>query len=110
MVDRVSEQGFWPASDQNWSWFNQSIIAMTHRLTRPVNVQSDNPQSRRVHESRLSRFQGCQLLVLAISLRSAWLHRREPARSRRTRRADAENSASFSGMFTVSSALLRVQY
>jgi len=29
--------GFRAAREQNWSWVNQSIIAVTHRLTRPVN-------------------------------------------------------------------------
>ncbi len=43
MVGSSSEQGFGQRAEQNWSWVNQSIIAVTHRLTRPVNYNQDNP-------------------------------------------------------------------
>ncbi len=32
MVGSSSEKGFGQRDEQNWSWVNQSIIAMTHRL------------------------------------------------------------------------------
>ena len=43
MVGTSSEKGFGQRDEQNWSWVNQSIIAMTHRLTRPVNYDQDDP-------------------------------------------------------------------
>src|SRR2546430_12639741 len=43
MVGSSSEQGFGQRSEQNWSWVNQSIIAVTHRLTRPINYNQDDP-------------------------------------------------------------------
>src|SRR5258708_6652079 len=43
MIGSSSEQGFGQRGEQNWSWVNQSIIAVTHRLTRPVNYNQDNP-------------------------------------------------------------------
>ena len=69
MVGSSSEKGFGQRDEQNWSWVNQSIIAMTHRLTRPVNYNQDDPaKPRALHEFRQSRFQDGELLVLAISL------------------------------------------
>ena len=43
MVGSSSEKGFGQRDEQNWSWVNQSIIAVTHRLTRPVNYNQDDP-------------------------------------------------------------------
>ena len=43
MVGSSSERGFGQRGEQNWSWVNQFLIAVTHRLTRPVNYNQDNP-------------------------------------------------------------------
>ena len=43
MVGSSSEKGFGQREEQNWSWVNQSIIAMTHRLTRPIDYVQDEP-------------------------------------------------------------------
>ncbi len=43
MIGSSSEKGFGQRDEQNWSWVNQSVIAMTHRLTRPINYNQDNP-------------------------------------------------------------------
>ena len=62
MVGSSSEKGFGQRDEQNWSWVNQSIIAMTHRLTRPINYNQDDPeQAAAHHESRRSQFQDRQL-------------------------------------------------
>ena len=62
MVGSSSEKGFGQRDEQNWSWVNQSIIAMTHRLTRPVNYNQDDPgQAGAHHECRQSRFQDGEL-------------------------------------------------
>ena len=63
MVGSSSEKGFGQRDEQNWSWVNQSIIAMTHRLTRPVNYTQDDPSSQAgaLHERRRSRFQDGEL-------------------------------------------------
>jgi Glycosyltransferase family 87 len=42
MVGSSSEQGFGQRDQQNWSWVNQSIIAVGNRLLRPVNFDQDN--------------------------------------------------------------------
>lgn len=36
MVGSRSAQGFGQRADQNWSWVNQSLVAVTHRFLRPV--------------------------------------------------------------------------
>ena len=43
MVASSSGKGFGQRDAQNWSWVNQSIIAVTHRLTRPINYNQDDP-------------------------------------------------------------------
>ena len=47
MVGSSSEKGFGQRDEQNWSWVNQSIIAVTHRLTRPVNYTQEIRPGRR---------------------------------------------------------------
>ena len=55
MVGSSSEKGFGQRDEQNWSWVNQSIIAVTHRLTRPVNYNQDDPQGQAgAHHERRS--------------------------------------------------------
>jgi hypothetical protein len=63
-----SEKGFGQRDEQNWSWVNQSIIAVTHRLTRPVNYNQDDPNKppRTMNLADLS-FKTANWIVLAIS-------------------------------------------
>lgn len=42
MVGTSSEKGFGQRETQNWSWVNQSIVAVTHRLVRPVDFNQDD--------------------------------------------------------------------
>ena len=69
MVGTSSEKGFGQRDEQNWSWVNQSIIAMTHRLTRPVNYNQDNPAkpARTMNIANLD-FKTTNWIVLAVSL------------------------------------------
>ena len=69
MVGSSSEKGFGQRDEQNWSWVNQSIIAMTHRLTRPVNYNQDDPSkpARTMNVANLD-FKTANWIVLAISL------------------------------------------
>ena len=87
MVGSSSEKGFGQRDEQNWSWVNQSIIAMTHRLTRPINYNQDDPaKPPRTMNLRRSRFQDGELVVLAISLAIGLGYIAVmPRRSRRTR-------------------------
>ena len=77
MIGSSSEKGFGQRDEQNWSWVNQSIIAMTHRLTRPVNYNQDDPTKppRTMNIVNLD-FKTANWVVLAMSLAiGAWLHR-----------------------------------
>ena len=69
MVGSTSEKGFGQRDEQNWSWVNQSIIAVTHRLTRPVNYNQDDPRmpARTMNVVDVS-FKTANLIVVAISL------------------------------------------
>ena len=99
MVGSSSEQGFGQRGEQNWSWVNQSIIAVTHRLTRPVNYNQDNPgEAAGLHESARSRLQDRQLGRAGdIAGDRAWIHRRDAgARAGRRRARMPRNSGSCS--------------
>ena len=69
MVGSSSEKGFGQRDEQNWSWVNQSIIAVTHRLTRPVNYNQDDPTQAAAHMNVVDLdFKTANLVVVAISL------------------------------------------
>jgi hypothetical protein len=112
MVASSSEKGFGQRDEQNWSWVNQSIIAMTHRLTRPINYNQDDP-TRPVRTMNVVDipFQAANLLVVAISLAIGlgYLIVMPPA-SRRTERSDAEEIGILFCLMTVASPLARQYY
>jgi glycosyl transferase family 87 len=114
MVGSSSEKGFGQREEQNWSWVNQSIIAVTHRLTRPINYNQDDPQKQRPVKTMnvvdLS-FQTANLIVVAISLAIGlgYLAVMPPA-SRRTERSDAEEVGILFCLMTVASPLARQYY
>ena len=112
MVGSSSEKGFGQRDEQNWSWVNQSIIAITHRLTRPVNYNQDDPARppRTMNLADLS-FKTANWIVLAISfLIGAGFLAVMPAASRRTRRSDAEELGILFCLMTVASPLARQYY
>ncbi len=112
MVASSSEKGFGQRDEQNWSWVNQSIIAMTHRLTRPVNYNQDNPAKppRTMNVVDLS-FTGANWLVLAISLALGLGYVAVmPNAARRTPKSDAEELGILFCLMTVASPLARQYY
>ena len=112
MVGSSSEKGFGQRDEQNWSWVNQSIIAMTHRLTRPVNYNQDDPAkpARTMNLADLD-FKTANWIVLAVSLAIGlgYLAVMPPA-SRRTERSDAEELGILFCLMTVASPLARQYY
>jgi hypothetical protein len=44
MVGSTSEKGFGQRDAQNWSYINQSLVAVTHRLVRPLNYFQIAPE------------------------------------------------------------------
>jgi hypothetical protein len=112
MVGSSSEKGFGQRDEQNWSWVNQSIIAMTHRLTRPINYNQDDPTRpvRTMNVVDIS-FKAANLLVALISLAIGlgYVAVMPPA-SRRTERSDAEEIGILFCLMTVASPLARQYY
>lgn len=112
MVGTSSEKGFGQRDEQNWSWVNQSIIAMTHRLTRPVNYNQDDPtRPPRTMNFLDLDFKTANLVVLAVSLiiGIGFVGVMPPA-SRRTERSDAEELGILFCLMTVASPLARQYY
>jgi hypothetical protein len=114
MVGSSSEKGFGQRDEQNWSWVNQSIIAMTHRLTRPVNYNQDDPiktkPARYMNFANLD-FKTANWIVLAIflALGLGYVAVMPPA-SRRTEKSDAEELGILFCLITVASPLARQYY
>ena len=112
MVGTSSEKGFGQRDEQNWSWVNQSIIAVTHRLTRPINYNQEDPAKpvRTMNIVDLD-FRTANLLVLAISLviGLGYLAVMPPA-ARRTARSDAEEISILFCLMTAATPLARQYY
>jgi hypothetical protein len=112
MVGTSSEKGFGQRDEQNWSWVNQSIIAMTHRLTRPVNYNQDDPAKppRTMNLVDVS-FKAANWVVLAVSAAiGLGFLAVMPPRARRTPRSDAEELGILFCLMTVASPLARQYY
>jgi hypothetical protein len=112
MVGTSSEKGFGQRDEQNWCWVNQSIIAVTHRLTRPVNYNQDDPTKPvgTMNVVDLS-FKQANLVVLAVSLLlGLGFVLLMPPASMRTARSDAEEIGILFCLMTVASPLARQYY
>jgi hypothetical protein len=112
MIGSSSEKGFGQRGEQNWSWVNQSIIAMTHRLTRPINYNQEDPAKppRTMNLVDLD-FKTANLIVLAISLAIGLGYVAVmPRYSKRTARSDAEEVGILFCLMTVASPLARQYY
>jgi len=112
MVGSSSEQGFGQRGEQNWSWVNQSIIAVTHRLTRPVNYNQDNPARQPAYMNLLDLdFKTANWVVLAISLAiGLGFIAVMPGHARITPRSNAEELGILFCLMTVASPLARQYY
>ncbi len=112
MIGSSSEKGFGQRDEQNWSWVNQSIIAVTHRLTRPINYNQDDP-AKPVRTMNLIDvdFKTANWIVLAISLAiGLGFIAVMPSEKRRTARSDAEELGILFCLMTVASPLARQYY
>jgi hypothetical protein len=112
MVGSSSEKGFGQRDEQNWSWVNQSVIAMTHRLTRPINFNQEDPgKPARYMNIVTVDYRTANLIVLAVSaligLGFIWVI---PAQSRITPRSEAEELGILFCLMTIASPLARQYY
>ena len=112
MVGSSSEQGFGQRDEQNWSWVNQSIIAVTHRLVRPVNYNQNNPAKPPAYINLVDfSFKTANWIVLAISLAiGLGFIAVMPAQARTTPRSNAEELGILFCLMTVASPLARQYY
>ncbi len=112
MVGSSSEAGFGQREDQNWSWMNQSLISLTHRLTRPVDYNQDNPNGAPAYMNLLNLdFKTANWVVLGVSaLIGLGFIVVMPQASRRTPRSDAEELGILFCLMTIASPLARQYY
>jgi len=112
MVGSSSEKGFGQRDEQNWSWVNQSVIAVTHRLVRPINYNQEDPNKPpRTMNIIDVDYKTANWIVLAVSalLGLGFLAVMPPQR-RRTARSDAEELGILFCLMTVASPLARQYY
>jgi hypothetical protein len=112
MIASSSEKGFGQRDEQNWSWVNQSIIAMTHRLTRPINYNQEDPAKppRTMNIVDIS-YQAANGVVLVLSLLIGLGYIAVMPRYKcRTARSDAEEIGILFCLMTVASPLARQYY
>ena len=112
MVGSSSEKGFGQRDEQNWSWVNQSIIAVTHRLTRPINYnQNEATDPPRTMNLLDLDFKTANWIVLGVSLLlGLGFIVVIPPRSRSTPRSDAEELGILFCLMTIASPLARQYY
>jgi hypothetical protein len=112
MVGSSSEAGFGKRDDQNWSWMNQSVISLTHRLTRPINYNQDDPNKRPAYMNLLDLdFKTANWIVVGVSLVIGFgFIIVMPPGGRRTPRSDAEELGILFCLMTVASPLARQYY
>jgi hypothetical protein len=112
MVGSSSEKGFGQRDEQNWSWVNQSLIAVTHRLVRPINYnQEDANKPPRTMNVIDVDYRTANWIVLALSaLLGLGFVAVMPRQARRTARSDAEELGILFCLMTVASPLARQYY
>lgn len=112
MVGSSSEKGFGQRDEQNWSWVNQSLIAVTHRLVRPINYnQEDANKPPRTMNIIDVDYRTANWIVLAVAaLVGLGFVAVMPRQSRRTARSDAEELGILFCLMTVASPLARQYY
>jgi hypothetical protein len=112
MVGSSSEKGFGQRDEQNWSWVNQSLIAVTHRLVRPVNYNQEDPgKPPRTMNVIDVDYGTANWIVLALSaLLGLGFVAVMPRQARRTVSSDAEELGILFCLMTVASPLARQYY
>lgn len=112
MVGSSSEKGFGQRDEQNWSWVNQSVIAMTHRLVRPINYYQDEPYRTPAYMNLVDvDYKTANWIVLGVScLLGLGFLALMPARSRMTPRSTAEEIGILFCLMTIASPLARQYY
>lgn len=112
MIGTNSEKGFGQRDAQNWSWINQSIVAITHRLVRPVSYVQDDPQRPPAYMNVIDVDYGTANIILLAAcglLGLGFVASLRPL-SGLTLRAQAEELGVLFCLMTVASPLARQYY
>ncbi|MCK1709431.1 MULTISPECIES: glycosyltransferase family 87 protein [unclassified Bradyrhizobium] len=112
MIGTSSEKGFGQRDEQNWSWVNQSLIAVTHRLVRPINYNQEDPNKPPRTMNVIDVDYGtANWIVLAVSaLLGLGFVAVMPRQARRTARSDAEELGILFCLMAVATPLARQYY
>jgi hypothetical protein len=112
MVLSADADGFGQRPEQNWSWKNDSLIAVTHRLLRPLNSEALDPEAKPFYVNVLDlSYQQANLVVIAIAaLIGLGFIAVLPPERRRTPRSNAAEYGVLLALMTVASPLARDYY
>lgn len=110
MVLSSGEQGFGQRPQQNWSWKNQSLIAVGNRVLRPINAEDPGQPPIRVNLFDLS-FRSANAIVAALAIAIGLAFAASmPSPARRTASSDAAEWGVLAILTTVASPLARQYY
>ena len=112
MVGSNSEQGFGQRDAQNWSWVNQSLIAVTHRLVRPVNYNQIDPAkpARYMNVADVDYKAANEIVLVVFAIIGLGFIGVIPARARMTPMSTAEEVGILFCLMTIASPLARQYY
>jgi hypothetical protein len=112
MVFSASQKGFGQRPEQNWSWKNDSLIAVTHRFVRPVNAEAEDPKAPPLYVNVLNlSYDQANWVVLGLAgLLGLGFVAAMPAERRRTPASDAAEFAILIALMTIASPLARAYY
>ena len=112
MIGTSSEKGFGQRDTQNWSWVNQSVIAVTHRLVRPVNFNQDDvskpPQTMNIVSVDFKTANA--IVVIVMALIGLGFIAVLPRRANMTPRSTAAELGILFCLMTIASPLARQYY
>jgi hypothetical protein len=112
MVLSSDADGFGQRPEQNWSWKNNSLIAVTNRLLRPLNAEAVDPDAKPFSVNLLDlSYQQANLALIAIAaLISLGFIAVLPPERRRTPKSDAAEYGILLALITIASPLARDYY
>ncbi len=112
MVFSAGENGFGQRPEQNWGWKNDSLIAMVHRYTRPINAEAEHPEVKPIYVNVLDLTYDQANVVLAVvaGLIGLGFVASLPPENRRTPASDGAEYALLIALMTIASPLARAYY
>jgi len=112
MVLSANQDGYGQRPSLSWSWKNNSIVAVTHRLLRPLNAEAADPLAKPIYVNILDlSYQQVNRVLLAIAgLIGVGFCAVLPPERRRTLRSDAAEFALLLSLMTIASPIAYAYY